>query len=628
MIKMRRWVYLLLFGMIGAGLMIGIEAQPAGSNRLLFGEAITSQSDSRPALLGTERTRMATIQREALRLSDESRHLGRVIDDPGIVLNLFEDVTYTAVNTMIARRDLGRSGYVWYGTLRGVAYSNMVMIIGDDGLHNIRILLPGKIYYVDLIGGEAYRISELITDGVRQEGLPDYAEVNVTQPMMIGPRSDDGSLIDVMVVYTPAAVAMLGSVANLEIAIEGAIALTNLSFQNSLITPRLRLVHMAQVNYTERPETGTDLDELTNLDGQMDEIHVWRDTYRADLVALVPGTPVAQRNYCGIAWLPNQPDPDFGFSITEALCIVDITFAHEVGHNMGSAHDRANGGTGRTTYAYGYQDPANPIGSDWADFVTIMAYSSHPQNTHCPQRYQPGVCPAILWWSNPNQTFNGSPLGINDALPNGTNNTRSLNEAALAVANYRISLDGGTTPTETPVITPTNTPYLIGTATPTPLPGGDLLLNGGFEIDADLDAIPDGWNLRGRTQRVCNTIDQVITPYGMCSLILRGGTTPGINTRASQTIATLRPQAGQTINLSAQINAQNIATGASLMLTVTYLNPITPISTLTLPLNVGTYEANGSLTLNGQVARLRLTVEYRGATGRIYVDEVRVRWLP
>lgn len=257
-----------------------------------------------------------------------------------------------------------------------------------------------------------------------------------------------------------------------------------------------------------------------------------------------------------------------------------------------------------------------------------MAYSTHPQNIHCPQRYQPGVCPAIMWWSNPNQTFNGSPLGIDDALPDGTNNTRSLNEAAFAIANYRISLDGGTSPTETPMITPTNTPYWIGTPTPTPAPGGDLLLNGGFEIDADGDAIPDGWNLRGRTQQVCNTVAQVITAYGACALILRGGTTPGQNTRASQTIANLRLQGGQTIAISAQIHAQNISAGGSLTLTVTYLNPSTPISTLTLPLTTGTYEASGSLILSGQVARLRITAEYGGATGRIYVDEARVQWLP
>ena len=66
-----------------------------------------------------------------------------------------------------------------------------------------------------------------------------------------------------------------------------AMAKAQLALDNSNTLINMRLVHSAQVAYTESGSYSTDLDRLTSTsDGYMDEVHTWRDQYGADLVAI------------------------------------------------------------------------------------------------------------------------------------------------------------------------------------------------------------------------------------------------------------------------------------------------------------------------------------------------------
>jgi peptidyl-Asp metalloendopeptidase len=514
-------------------LLISVGTTSANSNgRNLFTPASEAQIRSltpRAEQIGTKRVQYVTLNADALALASLSRNIRRVVDDPGVVLNLFEDTVYTAVNTRIEPRSFNRSGYIWYGSIPNVAFSSVVMVVGDDGSADIRVLLPGKSYYVDSAGNGVYRVSEINT--YEQRNGEDYVivtpEANVAsvvpreEPACIDPPNTPCT-IDVMVVYTAKAAEFLGGDANAQIAIENTIALTNLTYLNSNVHFRVRLVHIEKVSFDENPFYNIEVLEDPS-DGIIDNIHLLRDQYRADLVAMIPGTSASDRLYCGIANLPtiineaNLPD-ETGFSITEALCISDITFPHELGHNMGKAHDRANAGGAVHPYAYGYQDVASPAGADWGDFVTVMAYSTGGE---CPNVYQPGVCPAIAWWSNPELTINGKPLGTANE-----NNALSLNQTARLIAQYRISEDGGL-PTPTPThTTPTSTiqPSVTPEPTSTGQPSIELVLNGGFEMDADSDKLPDGWSSNVAKVRKCNKPSKPPIAYeGDCALKLKSG---------------------------------------------------------------------------------------------------------
>jgi hypothetical protein len=186
---------------------------------------------------------------------------------------------------------------------------------------------------------------------------------------------------------------------------------------------QLRLVHTAEVTYTESGAIATDLTRLRHTsDGIMDQVHQLRDQHKADLVALIVDNG---GNSCGIAYvMTNGPRAGFAssaFSVTARDCIANNTLAHEMGHNMGNAHDRATGGTGVFAYSYGYRDE---IGR----FRTVMAYA-------CPTV----SCPRVKYFSNPNIMINGRPAGIDHTLnpSNSADNARSMNEVRQTVAAWR-----------------------------------------------------------------------------------------------------------------------------------------------------------------------------------------------
>ena len=209
-------------------------------------------------------------------------------------------------------------------------------------------------------------------------------------------------MIDVAVVYTPAAREAAGGAPEIEAVIDLMIAETNQAYEASGVRHRMALVARSEVPYTESGDTFIDLDRLANpSDGFMDEAHTLRETGGADLVHLVFHRV---SSFPGIAYLGGA----FGLSCQRCGGWV---FAHETGHNMGLHHDRyeLHKTSGRTfggpTHGYVNQrafDEGAPPSSRWR---TIMSY-----NTQCGDVYK--GCNRLFRFSNPRQTWLGDPLGV------------------------------------------------------------------------------------------------------------------------------------------------------------------------------------------------------------------------
>lgn len=216
--------------------------------------------------------------------------------------------------------------------------------------------------------------------------------------------------VDVLVAWTPSAQDIIGggSAGAYSRVREWSLAV-NAYLASSLVPTRIRLVHAALTPYTE---SGTYLDNLSRLqdsaDGPMDELHVLRDQYGADLVALIADVS----DVCGVAWLFFD-DAGYGFSMTSVNC-TSFTFAHELGHNFGCCHDRDNSGGGcYTPAAYGYRF----IGESGTQWRTIMAYA-------------PGT--RVGYYSNPNVLYDGVPTGTATE-----NNSATMPLSSPFISQYR-----------------------------------------------------------------------------------------------------------------------------------------------------------------------------------------------
>ena len=166
----------------------------------------------------------------------------------------------------------------------------------------------------------------------------------------MAPPDEDGSRIDVLVVYTPAAKEAEGGSEEIEALIDLYAAETNQAFATGEVNLRLHLVATLLVEYQEANQSGssglagnTDRSRLQNPDdGHLDEVHDLRDQHAADIVVLV-GHYTDETS--GVA--AGCPGPRRGCAPEEsrAFFVVDhehsgIVFAHELGHTMALNHDR------------------------------------------------------------------------------------------------------------------------------------------------------------------------------------------------------------------------------------------------------------------------------------------------
>lgn len=349
---------------------------------------------------------------------------------PEVTLDLFDAGTRTLeLDEPEVHRNKTK---VWRGRLQGEKESDVTLAIRGTKVVGT-ILSDHRLYKIEPAEDNRHRLVEIDEDAmppdhhplvVPDDGTP--ADLLTDEPT---PQSDitaaatTNTIVDLLVVYTSTARSKQGGQAAMKALIALGVDLANQAYSNSRIAMQLRLVNASEVAYTESGNISTDLSRLRKTtDGFMDTVHRLRDHYKADLVAMIVDNG---GGYCGIAYvMANGARAGFApyaFSVTDRECVANNTLTHELGHNMGDAHDRASGGAGVYPYSYGYRDP---IGK----FRTIMAYA-------CPNV----SCPRVKYFSNPKILINGRPAGIDHAVnpTNSADNARSMNAVRSIVAAWR-----------------------------------------------------------------------------------------------------------------------------------------------------------------------------------------------
>lgn len=383
------------------------------------------------------RSRVAAFNTEALPRPSAG---GTLRGASSATLNLFPDFTPTIDFDRVhpgAAGAVKSDSYVVSGPVRGVvaeggrAIENAFAVVSvHNGAVVADIYAPGVgVWQVKTAGAgtdvpavvaelDRSRLSPCGTSDDFLVGNPELRHLNPERDEA-GARSDDpsglGPLIDVMVVYTASSQVSAGGQAPLEAAVGGWFATTNIAYESTGVLQRIRLVDLRQTNYSEG-SAGTDLGRLRSSgDGFMDEVHTIRNQTGADIVHLISNS----EGVCGLAYLMLNVNTGFAssaFGLTIYNC-GGLTFAHELGHNMGCSHDRDNASAGAYCYSFGHRTSGNV-------YRTIMAYA-------------PGS--EIPFFSSPLHSFQGNVLGVDGTgcPADGADNSRTLNNTGPTVAQFR-----------------------------------------------------------------------------------------------------------------------------------------------------------------------------------------------
>lgn len=278
------------------------------------------------------------------------------------------------------------------------------------------------------------------------------ASKGVSQQIL--PQSNGTTVIDVMIVYTPAAEAWALSEDAGGIGIQNVInqsmTLAQSAVDNSNIDLEFRLVHAAKVNYTETKvedesgemvnDSAVDLENLTN--GDIPNVHEWREQYRADLVAMF--TDVDDTG--GIAWLASGDidDADYAFSITRVQQAANTTtHAHEMGHNMGNNHSRnqKDAASDETGGIFEYSTGWRWIGNNGETYISVMSYDEPADDDENgkDEEGNPIFGIEVDYFSNPDISFQGVPTGSYSGKYAPADAARSIREMMSTVSNYRVA---------------------------------------------------------------------------------------------------------------------------------------------------------------------------------------------
>ena len=438
-----------------AGLFLAVGPAAHGQDRptLLTGMPSASQADVRPAFPKPGLVRARPIVLNASVLEKVRSALQR---NPGVPVEIsvpaFDD---TALVVSIARvQQTGHGTVEFLGTVKGDDLGSAALVV-SHGLVAGTIHTNNHAYQIAATGGGGYQVLDLDRSRIRDEAGPvpephPLVAKAIAEQAVPAVQMDDGSTIDLLVVYTTAAKQQAngntsGS-AQILAQIDLAVATTNQAYANSGVVQRIRLVGtQEEVGYNEvAGDLSVDLGRLSNKnpttgvaiapDGFLDDVQALRDATGADVVSLWVKDDAAS-NIAGLGWLMSTVGAGFE-SYAYNVVVWDtassnLTLPHEMGHNMGLRHDAFVDSDTSTPfpYAHGYVDLAHR-------FRTVMAYDDA-----CQSATPATSCVRVTGFSSPLATFDGAPQG----LAATADSARVLNTTRTTVANFRASVAGGGT---------------------------------------------------------------------------------------------------------------------------------------------------------------------------------------
>ena len=319
-------------GLHGAGLFLPVGADGD------VAPAVGNLSAGRTALVVRDPwERRVRIARHELTIAHDDLQRG----EGRLLLNVRDGLR---LNVVVERAAPTKFGYSLSGRVAGGNVGFVTLVVHEEAVAGT-IWTPDSAYELNYLGGGVHALRDVTnTPPAKCVGALSLGSsaADATGPGRTDDGGDDGSVVDILVVWTPAAEEEYGGAEPQVLSrIDMLVAYANDAFERSGAFVSLNLVGAEKVDYLET-NRGTDLDRLIAPDdGHMDGVHDRRDALGADLIyLLVDGG-------AGIAQNPGAFSIGHGWS---------KTFAHEIGHNFGIDHERHEfvGSGAVKTYQHGF----------------------------------------------------------------------------------------------------------------------------------------------------------------------------------------------------------------------------------------------------------------------------------